>query len=133
VNLMAPPSNKKSVKGTLAKGKGKQPKRFLEKNDALELAATIADIQEEKARDWVEKHHATQIGKPKVDTKPKVSASKLRLKEAKARLATQQTLAKKDKARARKQQNMAVNEAAVPHEGEKIEKMARPRKRVSFA
>ncbi|KAF8061812.1 hypothetical protein FPV67DRAFT_1510566 [Lyophyllum atratum] len=87
-----------------AKGKGKQPKRFLDKNAALDLAAAIAEVQEGKSHSKVEKHQG-QVGQPREDQKSKPSASKVKLRQTKARLAAQQTQVKKEKSKRRKQRS----------------------------
>ncbi|KAK7437118.1 hypothetical protein VKT23_018742 [Stygiomarasmius scandens] len=74
-------------------GKGKT--RFLERNDALQLATTIASTQEEKAIGRSEKHTLTQ--RTESSKPPRKSTSKAKLLEIKARIASDRTKAKKKK------------------------------------
>ncbi|RDB19411.1 hypothetical protein Hypma_013547 [Hypsizygus marmoreus] len=127
--------SKKGSDSTHAKGRGKQPKRFLERNDALELAASIADLQEEKSLSKAEKHHHAQAGQPQEDPKLKISASKLKLKETKALLAAKRTQVKKEKIKLKKQRSAdgpATKGAPVASPAEETRKVAQ-RKSVSFA
>ncbi|KAF9460914.1 hypothetical protein BDZ94DRAFT_1323746 [Collybia nuda] len=119
-----------------AKGKGKQIKRFLGQNDALKLAASIAGMQEEKSLSKVEKHHQAQVGQPHEDRGPRMSTSRVKLKETKALLAAQRSRVKKDKAKLRKQMQTSSNNP--PGDVKALDTQSGPvkqitRKTVSFA
>ncbi|KAJ7932765.1 hypothetical protein B0H13DRAFT_769629 [Mycena leptocephala] len=62
-----------------AKGKGKQPKRFLDQTAALGLAESIADKQEQKSHIKAEKHQLAQIGQSRPERSPQISESKAKL------------------------------------------------------
>ncbi|KAF8162659.1 hypothetical protein B0H34DRAFT_671841 [Crassisporium funariophilum] len=113
--------------------KGKRPKHFLEKNEALMLAASIAEVQEKKSSTRTEKHHKLQAGQPKEVQKPGSSA-KAKIKETKALLASKRARAKKDKAKLRKRR---ANDGTLKNkhpEGTSSESPVKTaRKSVSFA
>ncbi|KDR82137.1 hypothetical protein GALMADRAFT_222018 [Galerina marginata CBS 339.88] len=83
--------------------RGKRPKRFLEKNDALSLAVSIADIQEKKTLTRAEKHKDQAAVQLKSDRK-RVVNSKAKIKEKKALLRARSAEAKKGRAKTRKDQ-----------------------------
>ncbi|KAF8889805.1 hypothetical protein BD779DRAFT_302885 [Infundibulicybe gibba] len=71
---VTPPRNK-------APGRGKQPKRFLGNNDALELALLIGGEHEQRAKNKTDKRHQTADAvAPKNPRNPKSSASKSKVK-----------------------------------------------------
>jgi len=116
------------------KGKGKQPKRFLDKDAALDLATSIADVQEGRSLGKAAKHRQVQAGHPRVDHKSTPSASKVKLKQTKARLSAQRTQVKKEKTKRRKQRSTdkASNDETGPSSSTEIPKIV-ARKSVSFA
>ncbi|KIP03377.1 hypothetical protein PHLGIDRAFT_130182 [Phlebiopsis gigantea 11061_1 CR5-6] len=92
-----------TTRNSNAKGKGKQPKKFVEHKDAaLQLASIIADEQEGKAKNRIAKHHI-QAQAPTRTAKARPS-SKDKLKEVKAAIKAERTRIKKEKAKARKQE-----------------------------
>ncbi|KAG6864235.1 hypothetical protein C0991_011154 [Blastosporella zonata] len=95
-----------------AGGKGKQPKHFLNKDAALDLAAAIAGVQEEKTLSRAEKHHQTQ-------------------KETKALLAARRTQNKREKVK-RKKEREHTSTSEIRDESINKE-VPQTRKRVSFA
>ncbi|KAG6915292.1 hypothetical protein DXG01_012270 [Tephrocybe rancida] len=115
-----------------AGGKGKQPKRFLNKDAALDLAAAIAGVQEEKTLSRAERNHQTQARQPqKSDQKPRISASKVKLKETKALLAAQRTHSKRKKVKRRKEREQISDQAV--DESAPVASKTQARRRVSFA
>ncbi|KAF8891126.1 hypothetical protein CPB84DRAFT_1385294 [Gymnopilus junonius] len=71
-----------SQKGARAiASKGKQPKRFLEKNDALSLASSIAELQEKKSLIRSGKRQKSQTINDSVNDAKKTSHSKVKLLE----------------------------------------------------
>ncbi|KAJ7221452.1 hypothetical protein GGX14DRAFT_558948 [Mycena pura] len=104
----------------------KQPKRFLDQSATRVLAESIADIQEQKAQKNVEK---AQIAQPPPRVTPRFSASKVRLKETKARLAVLQYESKKARKRHRKQ----LQQSSLPANGDGAPSAPPVKKRVSFA
>ncbi|KAH0585649.1 hypothetical protein H2248_008871 [Termitomyces sp. 'cryptogamus'] len=121
-------------RGTPKHGKGKQPKNFLNQDAALDLAAVIAEAQEEKTLSKATKNHQLQAGHPHgVDQKSKLSGSKMKLKETKALLAAQRAHHKREKTKLKKQRERTSNEAASKSELIIISEGSRTRKKVSFA
>ncbi|KAF9559508.1 hypothetical protein CPC08DRAFT_708801 [Agrocybe pediades] len=112
--------------------KGKKVKRFLEKNDALTLAASIADDVEKKSASRSEKHKI-QVEQPKADRKP-ISQSKTKLKEAKAALRARLLEAKKEKSKLRRNRfkDTTLSEEDPASQGSGSTQKP-PRKKVSFA
>ncbi|KII89469.1 hypothetical protein PLICRDRAFT_53894 [Plicaturopsis crispa FD-325 SS-3] len=110
--------------------KGKRPKTFLDEKGALELAASIAGIQESKAASKSEKHHQAQIGQPRHPrkSKPRASASRDKLNDTKAMISAQRARLKKNKA---KQKSQKPGAAADVQGGPSLPQ--KPRKTVSFA
>ncbi|TFK35459.1 hypothetical protein BDQ12DRAFT_317477 [Crucibulum laeve] len=113
-----------------AGGNGKKHKRFLEKKDALELAQSIAGVQEKKSTTKAEKHHQAQAGQPNEERKPRASAARLKL-ETKALLAAQ----KKERIKKRKHRSQGDS---TPDDSNRNDSMKRKpvkpaRKSVSFA
>ncbi|KAF8803237.1 hypothetical protein BYT27DRAFT_7195824 [Phlegmacium glaucopus] len=93
-----------SVQPIASSSKGKRPKHFLGKNDALSLAASIADLQEKKVRSKTDKNHKMQLEAAEAQQRPKiVSKNKSKLTETKAMLVARRAQAKRAKARSRKQ------------------------------
>ncbi|KAG6812257.1 hypothetical protein H0H92_003713 [Tricholoma furcatifolium] len=117
-----------SKKERPANGKGKQTKQFLNKDAALDLAAVIAGAQEEKALSRVEKTHQIQGGQSRGADKPKVSASKAKLKETKALIAAQRTHNKRERIKRKKQRNEEPEKTKSDGKN-----MVETRKKVSFA
>ncbi|THV06876.1 hypothetical protein K435DRAFT_960139 [Dendrothele bispora CBS 962.96] len=74
--------------------KGKRRKHFLEQNDAMQLANSIANVQEEKAMERAEKRHQERAESTKSKS-PRKSASKTRLLEIKAQIASDRAKKKK--------------------------------------
>ncbi|KIM80086.1 hypothetical protein PILCRDRAFT_9952 [Piloderma croceum F 1598] len=120
--------HQKSGASSTAKGTRRQPKHFLEQKEALELAASIASVQEGKALSRADKHRQPQPGNPHPDHKTQAkNSSKERIKEKKAVLVAQRARLKKAKAKQRK---------AYPSDDQDLtSSMTRNpiRKRVSFA
>lgn len=119
------------------KGKGKQPKKFVEQKDtALQLASIIADQQETKAKEKVEKHHRQDKEPERTEHKSKPSA-KQKLKEVKAALRAEKAKAKKEKAKAKKQETKGqpTHEGAsnTQNAGTGEKQPSKPRRRVAFA
>ncbi|KAF9481291.1 hypothetical protein BDN70DRAFT_975103 [Pholiota conissans] len=114
--------------------KGKRPKRFLEQNDALSLAASIGETQEKIALTKAEKHHKLEPDQPKPDHKPKPNANaKAKIKEKKKVLSSARVKAKKERSKRRKEQfkNTKASSNPTPEASEVSEKPAR--KKVAFA
>ncbi|GLB35664.1 hypothetical protein LshimejAT787_0212290 [Lyophyllum shimeji] len=123
----------KPLTGATPRNKGKG-KRFLDNDAALDLAAAIADAQEGKSLNKVEKHRQVQAVHPRVDQKSKPSSSKLKLKQTKARLVAQRTQVRKEKTKRRKQhsEDKAANGETGSGSATEIPKTV-ARKSVSFA
>ncbi|KIJ12572.1 hypothetical protein PAXINDRAFT_101175 [Paxillus involutus ATCC 200175] len=101
--------------------------------DALGLALSIAEIQEDKASRKVGKHHQPQAGKSRSKRK-ETGDKKKRLDETKAIIAKQRAQSKKGKARSRKESKNQLrrpDDSTVNVQGSVTD--AAPRKRVSFA
>ncbi|KAJ3513852.1 hypothetical protein NLJ89_g2711 [Agrocybe chaxingu] len=60
--------------------RGKRHKRFLEKKDALSLAVSIAEAQEEKAQTKAEKHHKIQVVDDQKNERKLPSSTKAKLR-----------------------------------------------------
>ncbi|KIJ98042.1 hypothetical protein K443DRAFT_681091 [Laccaria amethystina LaAM-08-1] len=122
-----------------APARRKKGKHFLAKNEALELAVSIAGVQEQKALGKAEKHHQAQPCQRNIDNdKPRLSNSKLKIKETKALLAAQRARSKKDKAKKRKR--LSQDATSPPNDGDGhahvglLSPTTKPaRKKVSFA
>ncbi|KAG6872730.1 hypothetical protein C0995_007133 [Termitomyces sp. Mi166 len=115
-------------------GKGKQPKHFLNQDAALDLAAVIAEAQEEKSLSKAAKNHQIQAGHPRgFDQKPKLSVSKMKLKETKALLAARRAHHKRGKAKLRKQRDQTSNADGGESKPTIAPKGSQTRKKVSFA
>ncbi|TFK54543.1 hypothetical protein OE88DRAFT_1733191 [Heliocybe sulcata] len=125
------------------KKRGKQPKKFVEQQDAaIKLALSIAEVQEGKSKEKVEKRKQTlkalkSTGERKKDSnKP---SAKDRIKEKKAIIAAQKAQKKKEKVTTRKGPTAGGNEKGRDiraGEASQVKKRAEPapaRKRVSFA
>lgn len=116
------------------KGKERKPKRFLGKNDTLQLATAIASDQEKKSLRKAERIHHFHSSQPQ-SQKPRLSTSKARLKETKALLAAQRSQMKNEKAKLRKgrpQEALSSDDAS----HEPVNSTTKPKasgKRVSFA
>jgi len=122
------------------KKRGKQPKKFVDQRSAaIELALSIAEIQEGKSREKVEKRKqalkATKSTK-KYSNKP---SRKDIIKEKKAIIAAQKAQKKKEKVKVRKEIKAVGNRKGKDGragESSNVEKRADPvraKKRVSFA
>ncbi|KAF8842639.1 hypothetical protein BDN67DRAFT_965528 [Paxillus ammoniavirescens] len=101
--------------------------------DALGLALSIAEMQEDKASRKAGKHHQPQAGKPRSKRK-ETGDKKKRLDETKAIIAKQRAQSKKGKARSRKQSKNQLrhpDNSTVNVQGSVTD--IAPRKRVSFA
>ncbi|EDR10730.1 uncharacterized protein LACBIDRAFT_324587 [Laccaria bicolor S238N-H82] len=122
-----------------APARRKKGKHFLAKNEALELAASIAGAQEQKALRKAEKHHQAQPHHRNTDDeKPRLSNSKLKIKETKALLAAQRARSKKDKAKKRKRRSQDATFPPDDNDGHArvglLSATTKPaRKKVSFA
>ncbi|KIM49859.1 hypothetical protein M413DRAFT_6695 [Hebeloma cylindrosporum] len=108
------------VAAVTAPPRGKRPKRFLEKNDALSLAASIAETEEKKTLTKKEKHH------------------KLLQKDAKSILLAKKAQAKKERSKLRKQRFQAARSKGIETDPSNLPEtrpeQEKPKvKRVSFA
>ncbi|KAG7453192.1 uncharacterized protein BT62DRAFT_1070847 [Guyanagaster necrorhizus] len=135
------------------KGKGKMPKRFLESQDTLELALSIAELQESKSKSKFSRRHTQLVRPESTRTEKKSSKSKLvrseifllflpddqsRVqKEKKAILAAERAKHKKEKAKYRKQiaSQTCTGSTTISNDQKEQPSTDRsmPRKRVSFA
>ncbi|KAJ7184609.1 hypothetical protein C8R46DRAFT_1064632 [Mycena filopes] len=112
---------------TKAGGEGKRPKQFLDLTAARGLAESIADLQEQKSHNKVEK--LAQVRQPRPERPHRISESKVKLKETKALLAARSSESKKARNKRRKTQKQST---ATPNPGDNAP--APPRKKsVSFA
>ncbi|KAF9032939.1 hypothetical protein BJ165DRAFT_1534827 [Panaeolus papilionaceus] len=107
-----------------ASGAGKKKKRFLEKNDALSLAASIAETQEKKSSAKIHKP-INEVQSPSA-TKPKKVSARHRIKEKKALLQAQRADAKRNKTKSRKKEKSLQDKDI-------SERSTSKRKGVSFA
>ncbi|KJA15192.1 hypothetical protein HYPSUDRAFT_48646 [Hypholoma sublateritium FD-334 SS-4] len=118
--------------------KGKKPKRFLERNDAISLAASIGGAQEEIALSKAEKHHKVEPGQPDEPDRKPSSNSKAKLKATKAVLSAARVKAKKDRSKLRRERfKNAKNPSSgsnqpTPSEGP-ADRLVKPVRKVSFA
>jgi len=110
---------------------GKKPKRFLGKNDTLQLATAIAGAQEKKASSKAQRIHIARSSQ-RESPGPRLSASKAKLKETKALLAAQRSRKKNDKAKLKKRDDLSRDDASHAS-GPSTAKLKKPIKRVSFA
>ncbi|KAI0333067.1 hypothetical protein GY45DRAFT_1368594 [Cubamyces sp. BRFM 1775] len=85
-------------------GKKGKSKVFVESKDvAVDLAKSVADIEEQKSRAKVEAHHSKASAHASSSSEQKQkSSSKTRLERAKAAVAAQAARAKREKAKLRK-------------------------------
>ncbi|KAF8548483.1 hypothetical protein OG21DRAFT_1606912 [Imleria badia] len=121
----------------LSVSKEKKAKIFYEYGkDALELALSVANMQEEKALRKAEKQHQPQVGKSRAERKDRNRArdKRKRLEEAKAMITKRRADTKKEKGKSRKESKSRLRQ----HDDVKITApedttSAAPRKRVSFA
>ncbi|KAI9570813.1 hypothetical protein HD554DRAFT_2081396 [Boletus coccyginus] len=104
--------------------------------DALALALSVANMQEDKALRKAEKHHQPQVGKSLIRRKDRdrVSDKRKRLEETKVMIAERRAEAKKEKAKSRKESKGRLRQ----RDGAKTSTVDNtpgpgPRKRVSFA
>ncbi|KAF5318035.1 hypothetical protein D9619_012100 [Psilocybe cf. subviscida] len=119
------------------KPRGKQPKRFLEKNDALSLASLIAEQEEKKVLNKAERHHKSEDDLPKSENKAP-SKAKAKLKETKTILSAHRVKAKKERSKLRKERFKEAKRkeqgvTTPPSTNEKPETEKPIRKKVSFA
>ncbi|KAH9483496.1 hypothetical protein JR316_0002964 [Psilocybe cubensis] len=127
---MATTSNIISTKAVAPRGKGKQRKQFLEKNDALALAASIADTQEKISITKAERHHKPRDESLAKQERKHSMSTKAKLKETKAALKAKQVNAKRERAKSRKERlkpKVDVDVGVNKHASGKV------RKTVSFA
>ncbi|TFK65174.1 hypothetical protein BDN72DRAFT_845882 [Pluteus cervinus] len=108
-------------------------KHFLDKNEALTLATSIAGVHEQKAIRKVQSHQAQLDHRE--DRPTRISSSKKKLKETKALLAAQRAQAKKRRNQERKQKPKPQDETPTMSRGGAAPDPApeKPRKRVAFA
>ncbi|KAI0373107.1 hypothetical protein BV20DRAFT_962886 [Pilatotrama ljubarskyi] len=90
---------------------GKKHKSFVESKDvAVELAKSVADVEEQKAKRKVELHH-NKVSALKTRPQEKGgTSSKARLERAKAAVAAKAARAKKEKAKLRKKGRSSVGD-----------------------
>ncbi|KZP16067.1 hypothetical protein FIBSPDRAFT_1047712 [Athelia psychrophila] len=110
-----------------SKGKGKQPKQFLQRKEAVALAASIADGLDVKSQDKVARLHQPRPGDSGTSDR-KTPKAKDRIKEKKAVLHAQKAKLKKEKVKQKKLE-------AAPEDSSVQSKpvTSAPRKRVTFA
>ncbi|KAF9228969.1 hypothetical protein BS17DRAFT_772826 [Gyrodon lividus] len=115
--------------------KEKKAKIFYEHGkDALGLALSIAEMQEDKRMQKSERHHKPQAGKPRSQRKDHTNDKRKQLDETKATIAKQRAQSKKLKAKSRKESQNRLrhrNDSKVNMQGSATDNA--PRKRVSFA
>lgn len=124
---------------TQPKGAGKKRKRFLEHQDSVGLALSVANAQEDKTAERLERHRHGKDGEtPSADSKKRPSgksASKLKLKETKATIAADRARHKKERVQKKKRKDGAQVQAnSRDNDGSAaVDKGKREtRKRVSF-
>ncbi|KAL1947120.1 hypothetical protein VTO73DRAFT_14081 [Trametes versicolor] len=120
-------------------GKNRKSKVYVDNKDAaVELAKSIADVQEKKTRARVEVRKSKAVVAPKKPTEKHTTSSKEKLDRAKAAVAAQAAHAKREKAKIRKKARVSVPDGSATgaHSGAG-ETPAKPsgtstRKRVTF-
>ncbi|KAF8126632.1 hypothetical protein EV363DRAFT_1432606 [Boletus edulis] len=118
--------------------KENKAKKFYEHGkDALGLALSVANMQEEKTLRKVERHHQPQVGKPRPERNNRGRARDRtkRLEEVKVMITERRADVKKEKAKSRKEPKGRVQQRhnAKITTPEDSSTSAAPRKRVSFA
>ncbi|KAI0657126.1 hypothetical protein C8Q70DRAFT_291999 [Cubamyces menziesii] len=122
-------------------GKKGKSKVFVESKDvAVDLARSVADIEEQKSRAKVEAHHSKASAHATSSSEQKhKSSSKTRLERAKAVVAAQAARAKREKAKLRKKARTsaagdedAPKSQTISGEKNKFNSGGMPRKRVTF-
>ncbi|KAL1681035.1 cytochrome P450 [Schizophyllum commune] len=112
---------------------GRTRKRFLaDGNDAVALAASIADAQEEKAHEKIKRHQEVSEagqGPSKAPRSKSKSASRVRLKEKKAALLAQKAQTKKKRTKLKKQRSQPDGSDAPAPSGVSGGATEAPRKR----
>ncbi|KAH7890123.1 hypothetical protein F5I97DRAFT_1850328 [Phlebopus sp. FC_14] len=120
----SPPSKLKERKSKIFYEHGK---------DGLDLALSIAKMQEDKALQKMNKYHQQQDGKPRSERRDRVGDKKKRLDDTKAMIAKQRAQSKKEKAKSRKESKKQLGRREDPSSNTSGSvKDSAPRKRVSF-